>query len=76
MFHFRFKSSPKQLSKDTKLMWTLFMCFTFVFRALLNSSARIPEPRREELSQVVKCHFNVDTLDDELLQEAIDIDIR
>ena len=57
-----------------KIMWTLFMRFTF--RALLNKSAKIPECRREELSQVVKRHFMVDTLDDVLLQGAIDIDIR
>ena len=48
----------------------------FIARALLHNAAKIPAARLEELTEIVKCHFGVDTVDSGLLQEATEMDIR
>ena len=48
----------------------------FIARALLHNAAKIPAARLEELTETVKCHFGVDTVDSEMLQEATEMDIR
>ncbi|KAK6174465.1 hypothetical protein SNE40_017736 [Patella caerulea] len=45
-------------------------------KALTFSRAKIPEKRLKELEETIMTHFGVDVLTDELVQEALDMDIR
>ena len=40
------------------------------------SGDRIPQARRDELEMVVKDYFGTTDLDEDLLQQAVDIDIK
>ena len=45
-------------------------------KALLKNSANIPTARREELEAKILNHYKVDSINDQLLKDAIEMDIR
>lgn len=42
----------------------------------MNSGSKLPAARREELEQTIRDFYGVDNLDDELLEEAAEMDTR
>ena len=45
-------------------------------KALLKSGEKLPAPRRDELETIVRNHFKVNEIDNELLKQAMEMDIR
>ena len=45
-------------------------------KALLKSGEKLPKPRRDELETIVRNHFKVSEVDNELLKRAMEMDIR
>ena len=46
------------------------------FRALITSGDKLPQERKEELKQTVRDFYGVEDLDDELLEEAAEMDTK
>ena len=46
------------------------------FRALVTSGSQLPADRKEELEQTVRDFYGVEELDDELLEEAAEMDTK
>ena len=45
-------------------------------KALLKSGSKLPSARREELEGIVRNHFKVEVIDTQLLEQAMEMDIR
>ena len=52
------------------------ICFVIYKRALLNNREKLPERRREELTQLIRAYYGVQEVDGSLLQDAAKIDAQ